>query len=387
MQYTIQKGDTLSALAKRYNTSVSALAKANNIKDVNKIYAGDSLYIPSGGGGPGSIQTSSIWRPRESGAGAWSNAGYGDGSGMGYGAASGAGSGMGFGADVSGAIAGALGDFSAPDIPAYKSAYGEKIDALMKEIENREDFRYDLHADPLYENYRDSYIRGGRLAMQESMGNAATLTGGYASSYAQGLGQQSYQAYMQALADKVPELYGEAYGRYLDEGEALYERLAAYGELEAADYARYRDSVADAQDARDFQYEAYRDAQADALARYRAALEADMAAAELAYKREQDAREQANWELEYELARESAAQKAASSKSSSSSSKSSSTASSSKSAAKGGASEEAEDIYALFATMRERERRAMLDDPASAAYIRSVLGADGYALLVTRYGG
>lgn len=43
--YQVQKGDTLSGLAKRYNTSVDALAKANNIRDVNKIYAGRNLNI------------------------------------------------------------------------------------------------------------------------------------------------------------------------------------------------------------------------------------------------------------------------------------------------------------------------------------------------------
>ena len=44
--YTIQKGDTLSAIAKRYGTTVQAIAEANGITDVNKIYVGDSLNIP-----------------------------------------------------------------------------------------------------------------------------------------------------------------------------------------------------------------------------------------------------------------------------------------------------------------------------------------------------
>ncbi|MCY1046645.1 LysM domain-containing protein [Corallococcus sp. bb12-1] len=47
MSYRIQSGDTLSALAKRYNTSVGDLMKANpDIKDKNLIYAGKSLNIP-----------------------------------------------------------------------------------------------------------------------------------------------------------------------------------------------------------------------------------------------------------------------------------------------------------------------------------------------------
>lgn len=43
--YTVKAGDTLSDIAKRYNTTVSALAKKNGIKNVNLIYAGQVLKI------------------------------------------------------------------------------------------------------------------------------------------------------------------------------------------------------------------------------------------------------------------------------------------------------------------------------------------------------
>lgn len=41
----IKSGDTLSKLAEKYGTSVSELARINNIDDVNKIYAGDKLKL------------------------------------------------------------------------------------------------------------------------------------------------------------------------------------------------------------------------------------------------------------------------------------------------------------------------------------------------------
>ena len=44
--YKIKSGDTLSAIAARNETTVAALKKLNNIKDVNKIRAGASLKIP-----------------------------------------------------------------------------------------------------------------------------------------------------------------------------------------------------------------------------------------------------------------------------------------------------------------------------------------------------
>jgi predicted chitinase len=46
--YSVRSGDTLSALAKKFGTSVTQLAKANNIANPNKILAGQRLVIPDG---------------------------------------------------------------------------------------------------------------------------------------------------------------------------------------------------------------------------------------------------------------------------------------------------------------------------------------------------
>ena len=43
--YTIQRGDTLSAIAKRYKTTVKELAELNRIPDPNRIYPGQILKI------------------------------------------------------------------------------------------------------------------------------------------------------------------------------------------------------------------------------------------------------------------------------------------------------------------------------------------------------
>ena len=43
--YTVVRGDTLSEIAQRYGTTVSYLAKLNNIRNVNLIYVGQVLKI------------------------------------------------------------------------------------------------------------------------------------------------------------------------------------------------------------------------------------------------------------------------------------------------------------------------------------------------------
>ena len=47
--YTVQRGDTLSEIAERFGTTVSALVLANNIADRDRIYPGQVLIIPAGG--------------------------------------------------------------------------------------------------------------------------------------------------------------------------------------------------------------------------------------------------------------------------------------------------------------------------------------------------
>lgn len=44
---TIHKGDTLTKIAKQQHTTVGALAKLNGIKNVNVIYAGHTLKVPT----------------------------------------------------------------------------------------------------------------------------------------------------------------------------------------------------------------------------------------------------------------------------------------------------------------------------------------------------
>ncbi|USS86110.1 LysM peptidoglycan-binding domain-containing protein [Fructilactobacillus cliffordii] len=46
---TVQSGDTLSQLAETYGVSVDSLQKANNIKDINRIYVGEVFVVGDNG--------------------------------------------------------------------------------------------------------------------------------------------------------------------------------------------------------------------------------------------------------------------------------------------------------------------------------------------------
>lgn len=128
---------------------------------------------------------------------------------------------------------------------AYVSRFGTALDETLQAILQRKEFNYDMNADALYQQYRDQYTRQGKLAMQDAVGQAAALTGGYGSSYAEQVGQQTYQGYLSQLNDKLPELYELALSKYKLDGDELQNRYSLLQSQESSDYSRYRDTVSD----------------------------------------------------------------------------------------------------------------------------------------------
>lgn len=141
----------------------------------------------------------------------------------------------------------------------FESRYDGEAKETYDKIKNRPAFRYEAESDPAYRAYRDSYRREGELAMRSTQAEAADLTGGYGSSYAQRLGQQQYGEYLRKLSDVMPELYKDAYSRYLSEGDELNARLNAAGKLAEADYGRYKDEAQRADDKAEFEHKKQQD--------------------------------------------------------------------------------------------------------------------------------
>ena len=126
----------------------------------------------------------------------------------------------------------------------YDSGFEDQLQALYDQIEGREAFSYDPEEDEAYRRYARLYAAQGAAAMEDTMGQAVSLTGGYGSSYAQAVGQQAYDRYLGELAALVPELRQAALAEYRQEGQALTDRYNMLNQQEKAAYDRWQDTVA-----------------------------------------------------------------------------------------------------------------------------------------------
>lgn len=215
--YTIKPGDNLSTIAKRYGTTASELQKLNSIVNPNLIYAGSTILLPPTispsltNAITGSNDTSNGFKESDATT--------------------------------------ALGDkkSAAEDAVTNRGEYSwigdEKLNDYISQWESRPDFSYDFNADALYQQYKDKYIKQGKMAMADTIGQASAMTGGYGNSYAQSVGQQTYQGYLEQLNDVVPELYQMAYDRYNQEGQDLLSTIGLLRGERDFDYGTWADKT------------------------------------------------------------------------------------------------------------------------------------------------
>lgn len=280
--YTVVKGDTIQSLAKKYGVSASQIAKSNNLKTTSKLKTGNSISIPTTtktyynrtnnltsleNNTPGSYKEGTSVKVAESNLNNLLNSKPGD-----YQKSK----------DVLAAqeylnnlLNSKPGDYQkSPEVLAaekllaeyqankpgeYQSQYSNQISELLNKIQNREDFTYDFNADPLYQQYKDQYKQQGQMAMMNTVGQAAQMTGGYGNSYGVTAGQQAYQQNLQNLNSVIPDLYGMAMQKYQMDGDKMYDEMGLLQGLDASDYEKYRDTVSDYWTGLDFEYSKFKD--------------------------------------------------------------------------------------------------------------------------------
>ena len=140
--------------------------------------------------------------------------------------------------------------------PTWTPQYQEQIGQILGDITNRDPFEYKMTEDPLYQQYRDQYVREGQKAMRDSAAQAAAMTGGYGSTYGAIAAQQGYDNYLAQLNDRVPQLEQMAYGKYADNLADMYNQLGAYQSEENRLYGQYLDDLGQYNADRDFAFNA-----------------------------------------------------------------------------------------------------------------------------------
>ena len=139
----------------------------------------------------------------------------------------------------------------------FQDNYAGDIERLYGQVMNRPKFQYDVNQDPAFRQYKEMYTTQGQRAMQDTVGNAAALTGGYGNSWAATAGSQAYQEYLRELNNMVPQLEQQAYQRYAQEGQDLRQNLQMAQGLRDTEYGQYRDTVGDWQTDRSFAAQQY----------------------------------------------------------------------------------------------------------------------------------
>ena len=204
--YKIQSGDTLTSIAKAYNTTVDELVSLNSIKNKNLIYTGDVLKLPDSG----SISVSNDLAIN------------------GYKTDGGA----------TGKISDSIAKWQESRPAEYVNTYKDDIKGLVSTLTGM-DFSYNPEKDIAYKLIRDENRKAARLAMEDTLGKAAAMTGGYSNTYAQGAAQQAYAGALSKTGELIPELYEAAYDRFSDDRDALSDSIKLLSDLDSDEFDKY----------------------------------------------------------------------------------------------------------------------------------------------------
>lgn len=129
-------------------------------------------------------------------------------------------------------------DGTLAQILSGRTSHSDDVERMKSEIENREKFEYDVDNDQLFQQALASAMNSGKTAMQDTIGQASALTGGYGSTYATSAGNQAYNAFIEDAYNNLPEYYNMALQAYQMEGEEMYKQLGMYMDMDNTEYSR-----------------------------------------------------------------------------------------------------------------------------------------------------
>ena len=125
--------------------------------------------------------------------------------------------------------------------PDYNNQYAQHQRDLLDAILNRPEFSYNKEDDPQWASYAKSHRREGERATANALAQASRASGGIPSSYAVTAASQAGDYYAAKLNDIIPQLYQQAYQRYLNEFQMKHQNLGMVNNMEQMDYRKYLD--------------------------------------------------------------------------------------------------------------------------------------------------
>lgn len=143
--------------------------------------------------------------------------------------------------------------------PSYTNRYQSEIQAALNQVTNRDPFSWSRESDPAYSAYAKQYRREGERATADAMAQGAALTGGQLSTAAMTAATQAGDYYGAQLSDKIPELYENAYQRYLQEFTMDRQKLSELQNQEQVEYNQYLNELNQYNTDRSFDYGVYAD--------------------------------------------------------------------------------------------------------------------------------
>lgn len=119
-----------------------------------------------------------------------------------------------------------------------RTQYTDRLESAIKAVEDTRPFSYDFNTDPLFQAQLAAAMRDGQIAMRDTMGQAAALTGGYGSTYGQGVASQAYLGQVQKAYDNLPEYYGAALDTYNSDLNNKYKLADLMNSMDSKDWAK-----------------------------------------------------------------------------------------------------------------------------------------------------
>ena len=126
-------------------------------------------------------------------------------------------------------------------INSGKTSWTDRINQIITDWENREKFSYNPDTDALFQNALQGAMTAGQSAMQDTIGQASALTGGYGSSYATSAANQAYNSFIEDAYDNLPDYYNMALNAYNMESENMLNTLNIYNQADQTEWGRLMD--------------------------------------------------------------------------------------------------------------------------------------------------